>query len=53
MCRAEEDRWQVRGVEDLGYAGATSQPPPLLALPDLGEGEGVRGRAHSSDIGGE
>ena len=40
---AEEDWRQVRGEEDPGHTGALSQPPPLLALPDPGEGEGVGG----------
>ena len=38
---AEEDQRQVGGKENPGCAGALSQPPPLPALPDLGEGEGI------------
>ena len=50
---AEEDRLQVGGEEDPGRAGVLSQPPPLPALPDLGEGEGAGGRACGGDVGGE
>ena len=50
---AEEVQWQVRGMEDPGHACAMSQPPPLLALPDPGKGEGVGGQAHGGDVGGE
>ena len=50
---AKEDQQQVRGEEDPGRAGAPSQPPPLPALPDPGEGEGAGGRACGGDVGGE
>ena len=53
MHSAKEDQRQVRGEEDLGCAGMLSQPPPLPALPDPGEGEGVGDQAHSGDVGGE
>ena len=53
VCGAEEDQRQVGGKEDLGCTGTLSQPPPLLALSDPGEGEGVGGRAHHGDVGGE
>ena len=53
MCGAKEDRRQVGGEADPGCAGAPSQPPPLPALPDPGEGEGVGGRASHGDVRGE
>ena len=39
--------------ENPGRAGVLSQPPPLLALPDPGKGEGTEGRACSGDVEGE
>ena len=50
---AEKDRQQVGGGEDPGRAGTPSQPPPLPALPDPGEGEGAGGRACGGDVRGE